>query len=112
MKIIDYIEDNCPDYALSYLVNGDASGMEDEDVANCDEWLKSFSEKMARDYPGLKTDLVFDDNAEPSFYRYPAFGLACNCVPCAFIAWAENDSPLKAIALPWEEENEEGNEEN
>lgn len=112
MKIIDYIEDHCPDYALSYLVNGDASGIEDDDVANCDEWLKSLADKMARDYPGLDTDLVFDDNAEPSFRRYPAFGLACNCVPCAFVVWAENDSPLKAIALPWEEENEEENEEN
>ena len=31
MKIIDYIEDNFPTYALSYLFNGDASGIEDED---------------------------------------------------------------------------------
>ena len=106
MKIIDYIEDNCPDYALSYLVNGDASGIEDEEE-NCDEWLKCLTDKMARDYPGLSTDLVFDDNAEPSFYRHPAFGLACNCVPCAFVVWAENEHPLQAIALPWEEETEE-----
>ena len=107
MKIIDYIEDNCPDYVLSYIVNGDASGIEDEDKENCDAWLAGLAKEMARDYPGLSTDLVFDDEAEPSFRPYPAFGLACNCVPCAFVVWAENDHAMEKMALPWEEENKE-----
>lgn len=107
MKIVDYIEDNCPDYALSYLVNGDSSGIEEEDKKNADEWLEYLSAKMARDYPGLRTDLLFDDNAEPSFCHSPAFGLACDCIPCAFVVWADNESPLKAFPLPWEEEHED-----
>lgn len=107
MKIIDYIDADIPDYALSYLINGDASGISDEDKENCDEWLKSCTDKLSRDYPGLSTDLILSDDSEGSFCRYPAFGLACNCIPGAVVVWAENDHPLQAIALPWEEEEEE-----
>ena len=107
MKIIDYIEDSVPEYALSYLVNGDASGMEDADVAACDEWFKSCTDKLHRDYPGLAVDLLLSDNHEGSFTRSPAFGLACNCVDGAVVVWAENEHPLQRIALPWEEEEEE-----
>lgn len=110
MKIIDYIEDNIPDYALSYLVNGDASGITDEDKANCDEWLESTTERLQKQYPGLAVDFVLSDN-EPCFRPFPAFGLACNCIEGAIVVWAENEHPLQAIALPWEEESEEESEE-
>lgn len=107
MKIIDYIEDQIPDYALSYLVNGDASGISEEDQANCDDWLKSCTDKLARDHPGLTTGLLLSDDSESGFIRHPAFGKACNCILGAVVVWAENDHPLQAIALPWEEETEE-----
>lgn len=107
MKIIDYVEDNIPEYALSYLVNGDASGIDDEDQANCDEWLKSITEKLQKQYPGLGVDLVISDNDEGSFRPYPAFGLACNCVQGAVVVWAENEHPAQAFRLPWEEEENE-----
>ena len=107
MKIIDYIEDNIPDYALSYLINGDASGISDEDKENCDEWLKGCTDKLARDYPGLTTDLVLNDDEEGSFYWNPAFGKACNCISGAVVVWAENDYPMEDIPLPWEEESKE-----
>ena len=107
MKIIDYIEDNIPNYALGYLVNGDASGIEDEDREACDEWLKCRTEKLQREYPGLAVDLVLRDDDEGSFTRSPAFGLACNCIDGAVVVWADNEHPLQRIALPWEEDEEE-----
>jgi hypothetical protein len=106
MKIIDYIEDSIPDYALSYLVNGDASGIEDEDKEACDDWLKSRMEKLNRDYPGLEVELVMRDDGEGGFSHSPAFGPACNCVDGAVAVWAENEHPLQRIALPWEEDEE------
>lgn len=47
MKLIDYIEDEIPDYAFSYFVNGDASGIEDEDraVAAARRHLREFAEQ-------------------------------------------------------------------
>lgn len=103
MKMIDYVQDNVPAYALSYLVNGDASGMEDEDQANADAWMEYCQNKMAKDYPGLACNLIVSD-AEPSFVHHPAFGLACEAVWACFVVWADNDHPLQAIALPWEDE--------
>ena len=107
MKIVDYTEHNIPGYALSYLVNGDSSGIDDEDQFACDEWLKACTEKLQRDYPGLTVDLILSDEGEASFTRYPAFGLACDCVEGCVVVWAENGHPLQRIALPWEEETEE-----
>ena len=103
MKIIDYIEDEFPAYALSYAVNGDETGIEDEDRENCDAWLAYCTAKLARDYPALETGLLFNDDVEPSFTGRPAFGNACDTIPCAVVVWAENEHPLQALALPWED---------
>lgn len=107
MKIIDYIEDNFPDYALSYAVNGDASGIEPEDVEACDAWLSGCEERLRKLYPdALAIELLFEDG-EGSFVRCPAFGLACNAVQCAVAVFVDNEDTRDKLALPWEEEEEE-----
>lgn len=107
MKIIDYIEDNFPDYALSYAVNGDASGIETEDVEACDEWLARMEAKLRKDYPdAVAIELLFEDG-EGSFVHCPAFGLACTAVQCAVAVFVDNEDTRDKLALPWEEEEEE-----
>lgn len=107
MKIIDYCEDSLPTYALSYLFNGDASGITTEDEKNADAWLSGITERLNRDYPGCSVGLLIDENDEGGFQRHPAFGLACDCVTCAVAVFADNDHPAARIALPWENEETE-----
>jgi hypothetical protein len=99
MKLIDYCEDRIPDYALSYLVNGDASGLEDEDQANIDSWLESCRGRLAKLYPEAHLDFWVEDG-EPSFVHRPAFGLACSCVHGAVVALVDNDDPRPEYPLP------------
>lgn len=104
MKIIDYIEDDCPTWALSYLVNGDASGLEDGEAEQVDEWVKENTERLQAKYPGASIELLFDDGEGDEFNPSPAFGLACATVQCAFAVWVDNDDEREAIRLPWEPE--------
>jgi hypothetical protein len=63
MKEIKRYGVEMPDYSLSYLVNGDASGLEDEDVKNIDG------------------QVIFDTIEEEGHFTHsPEFGLACHCV--------------------------------
>jgi hypothetical protein len=77
MKIIaEYDELNMPDYALSYIVNGDSSGLYETEIAEIDDYMGYF-EKIAREKGGY---VLFNTvNDEPFFSRNPEFGLACNC---------------------------------
>ena len=75
---IQISSDNVPDYALSPLVNGDYSGIEDaedeKNIRNYEDYLIEFP------------DCVFvPRDEEPSFTNNPAFGLPCNCVKCDII---------------------------
>ena len=64
-----------PEYALSAIVNGDFSGIEDaEDKENIEEFLDR--------YAGMEFS-VRDD--QPSFNNSPAFGKATDCVPVDII---------------------------
>ena len=65
-----------PSYALSYLVNGDASGIEDSDQDEIDNWLNT---ELA-EYESIVYDMA--DDAEPSFTSQPAFGLPVDCIEC------------------------------
>lgn len=108
MKIIDYIEDNFPNYALSYVVNGDASGIEQEDVEACDEWIERLTAKLRKDYPdAVAIELLFEDGEGNEFTRHPAFGLACGTTQCALAVFVENEDTRPKLALPWEDEDED-----
>ena len=103
MKIIDYIEDKIPTWALSYLVKGDASGLEDGEAEEIDAWLAYCQGRLKRAYPRAVITLEISD-AEPSFTRSPAFGLACDCVPGAVAAWLpKQNRTFKKYPLPWDE---------
>lgn len=75
--VLETIED-VPDYALSYLVNGDTSGLEDQDQATIDGWMTQFYDIAER----RRGDVIISPGDDGhGFTHYPAFGLACNTVP-------------------------------
>jgi len=60
---------NIPTYALSYLINGDSSGLNDPEVRIIDDWL------ILLDHESITYSC--SDNSD--FFHQPAFGLACDC---------------------------------
>lgn len=68
---------NFPAYALSALINEDCSGLEPEDCENLEAFLELESHIDEWEVP----------DAEPSFCRFPAFGLATDCVELRGIVW-------------------------
>lgn len=63
-----------PVYALSALINGDYSGMEEEDIQNINEWLERSEIK--------EVICPTDEEYQPYFTECPAFGLATDVVDC------------------------------
>ena len=63
-----------PTWALCYLINGDADGLTDEDIALIDSWLE------LTHFAVLAT---LDE--ETTFNPYPAFGLACDTADCVCV---------------------------
>lgn len=66
-----------PDYALSYLINGDDSGLDPEDKKAVDNFMKRFYE--ISNYVNIS---LVDENAG-FFCKNPAFGLPCKCYECS-----------------------------
>lgn len=61
-----------PDWALYYLICGDASDLTEEDKEQVDKWLASWEGTV---------DVCPQDD-ESYFSSSPEFGLACNVVKC------------------------------
>jgi hypothetical protein len=102
MKIVNHISARVPTYALSYLINGDASGLEPEEVETIDIWLAECRENLIAVHPGSTVDLVTRESAGSSFTSAPAFGLACDCIEGAVVAMVENGDPAPPLELPWQ----------
>jgi hypothetical protein len=82
MKTIEDYEVRIPDYALSYLVNNDASGLEAGEQIMIDNFMQYFYDRAKE----LKGYVIFDTTEdEGSFVHFPAFGLACNAVKCVIL---------------------------
>jgi hypothetical protein len=75
-KIIEKI----PTWAMCYLVNGDASGLTDEEIALTDEYCK-------RNYVSVVCPIndSVEEEMQPYFTLYPAFGPACDVIDCIII---------------------------
>lgn len=77
MKHKEVIKMGIPEWALCYLVNGDLTGLSDEDIEIVQEW-----EKKNHVYE------VEPLEEEGSFSYYPEFGKACNVVECNVFIYA------------------------
>lgn len=73
-----------PTWSLCYLVNGDASGLTEEELQTIDRWYKDMGVQVISP--------VMDDecNLQPYFSHYPTFGLPtdrpCEC-SCLWWKW-------------------------
>lgn len=71
MKHKEVIKMEIPEWALCYLVNGDLTGLSDEDIKIVQDWER---DNHVYDVEPLKE--------EGSFSWHPEFGKACNVVEC------------------------------
>lgn len=81
MKILLRSTEKIPEYALSYLVNGDDSGLEPEEKKIIDTWVEKF-QSWAKDNQIVGYFEISPLDTEPFFTHYPAFGLACTIQEC------------------------------
>jgi hypothetical protein len=65
---------------MSYLINGDASGLSAIDKISIDNWYQSW----LNDAYVVNGSVVISPTGEREFYtNYPEFGrLACDCIEC------------------------------
>ena len=84
MKIKNTYEYQFPSYALCALFNGDFDGLDDDDLANFEDFQARTSNIDVFD------DKYFDQ--EPYFTHYPEFGLACNVVDLVGIEFEKEES--------------------
>lgn len=65
-----------PTWSLCYIINGDTSGLTDEEIRTIDHWYKEMGVQVVSP--------VMDDECgtHPYFSRYPAFGLPTEVVDC------------------------------
>jgi hypothetical protein len=75
MKLIETYEAKLPSWAMSYIINNDASGLEDYEIRQVDEYLDRF-------YQMGSVVVGYNENEEPFFCSRPAFGLACDVLDC------------------------------
>jgi hypothetical protein len=78
MEIKDTYTYQFPAYALCALINGDYSGLSDDDEKNLNDFLERENYVDCWD---CSSDI------EPSFCPFPEFGLACDCVEVTGIVW-------------------------
>lgn len=76
MKTLKKYSVEIPDYALSYIVMDDASGLTEEDKSNIDSFLNPFYQEA--ETLGGHVLINLDYDSESHFTWNPPFGLACN----------------------------------
>ena len=76
-----------PTWSLCYLINGDATGLTDNEILLIDKWMNDWLVQIVSPI----TDE--EGNAQPYFSRYPLFGLPAEVEDCDILYL--NDNPSK-----------------
>lgn len=83
MQIYDEHTVSMPDYALSYIINGEQGGLTDEEVSFIDKSLQKYYDEAKNVNGDVYIEQVFDpvtlDCKESYFTWFPEFGLPCTC---------------------------------
>ena len=82
MKIYDKFTVRIPEYALSYLINADDSGLPLEDKAAIDKWFAYYEGWAAAHHGVININILSE---EGYFTWTPSFGLACSVVDAELI---------------------------
>lgn len=75
-NIMELTIEKIPTWALCYLINGDPTGLNNDDIAVVDEWYN-----INRVVIVSTPDIQGGEN-NPYFSRFPAFGLPTDVVDC------------------------------
>ncbi len=78
-----------PSWSLNYLINGDDSGMTDEDIDIVENW---FLENGYNGYTIISPHESADGAFEEYFTSMPEFGLPCNAVDCTILQPVKSES--------------------
>jgi len=65
-----------PTWSLCYLINGDATGLTEDDVNMIDQWVSDWQVQIVSP---LRNE---EGNAQPYFSHYPLFGLPAEVEDC------------------------------
>lgn len=85
MKLINKYENiNFPAWALCALVNGDYTGLTDDEIKQFDDFQEDW-QKVTREENG--THFWQETTEESYFTHYPEFGLACDCYNMTIYIW-------------------------
>ena len=66
-----------PEYMMPFFINGDTEGYTDKEINEAKEWLETSGVK--------EVILPSDEDYQPYFTWYPAFGEPCDVVDCQCI---------------------------
>lgn len=81
MKIFCKSTERIPDWALCYLINGDSSGLSEQEI-DCIHEFFSWYELVGKEF---KCDIIIspvEEQPESYFTWHPAFGLPCSVTDC------------------------------
>ncbi len=73
---MEFMTEPIPTWALCYLINGDSTGLTDEDLAMVDKWY------VDNKVQTITTASEEEGNRHPYFSHFPVFGLASEVVDC------------------------------
>lgn len=73
----EYTELPIPNWAASYLVNGDSSGISESDAKQCDDYMQQFYDEAKE--KGGHVIFSFGEESDSGFFQNPEFGLATDC---------------------------------
>lgn len=77
MKTINQFEVGIPVWAMSYLINNDASGLEDGEIQQVDEFMAC--------YYAMGHVIIGTPDENHYFSTCPAFGLPCDVFECTIL---------------------------
>ena len=74
------VKENLPCWSLPMIINGDSSGLNDEEIRMVEGWINFYAERRAESW-----HVSVPNDAEGSFNSRPAFGLPCDCIECDIV---------------------------
>lgn len=75
-----------PTWSLGYIINGDTTGLTDEEILMIDKWQSEWNVQVVSPV----TDEDEDGNAQPYFSHYPLFGLPAEVEDCEILYTNDN----------------------
>lgn len=78
---MEFMTEPIPTWALCYLINGDSTGLTEDEIAMIDKWYAD------NNVQSITTASENEGNAFPYFSHIPAFGLASEVMDCIVMTY-------------------------